>query len=318
MSNAMCLGTAAFAFVSLAGAPAAGDRAIKADYPVASITGRVHVIYAPVAMPNKENQGYRNNTGIVVTSAGVVVIDPGGSVYAGQMVVEKIRTLTDRPVVAVFNTHAHGSHWLGNDGVKRAYPKAVIYAHPRMKALTDAGEGEQWIKRLNELTEGAIEGTIVVGPDKVVAHGEVVPIGDRRFRLYHLGSAHSDSDIAIEVVEEKVMFVGDIVRVKALGREEGSFQGKIAAIGTALSSAAQTFVPGHGPAGGREQLADYRRYLEKFYVAVQQFYKEGLMDFEMKPKVIEALSPYRGWIGFDTWIGPHVSQAYLEVEAAAF
>ena len=33
---------------------------------------------------------------------------------------------------------------------------------------------------------------------------------------------------------------------------------------------------------------------------------------------IEALSRYRGWKGFDTWIGPHVSQAYLEVEAAAF
>ena len=38
----------------------------------------------------------------------------------------------------------------------------------------------------------------------------------------------------------------------------------------------------------------------------------------MKPKVIETLKEYRGWAEFDTFIGPHVSQVYLEVEKEAF
>ncbi len=293
-------------------------RAIKADYPVTKVTDRIYVIYGPYEVPNKQNQGFRNNPAFVVTSAGVVVIDPGGGANVGEMVLKKIRGITDQPVVAVFNTHSHGDHWLGNDGIKRAYPKALIYGHPGMKAALEAGEGERWVKMVNEATQGETVGTVAVGPDKTVSHGDVVKIGDRQFRIHYYGDAHTNNDILIEVVEDKVLFLGDVVRVKALGSQEGSFKGNIAAIEKVLSLPVKIFVPGHGPVGGLEQLADYKRYLEKFYAAVQQFYKEGLADFEMTPKVIETLKEYRGWAEFDTFIGPHVSHAYLEVEKEAF
>jgi len=318
MSNAMCLGTAAFALVLIACAPAAGERAIKKDYPVTKITDRIYAIYGPYEMPNKQNQGFRNNPAFVVTHAGVIVIDPGGGKNVGEMVLKKIRATTDRPVVAVFDTHSHGDHWLGNDAIKRAYPKAVIYGHPNMKAALEAGEGERWVKMVNEATQGEIEGTVAVGLDKTVNHGEVIKIGDRQFRIHHYGSAHTDDDILIEVVEDKVLFVGDVVRVNALGSQEGSFKGNIAAIEKVLSLPVKIFVPGHGPAGGREMLETYNGFLQKLYAAVQELYKLGISDFEMKPKVIETLREYRGWAEFDTFIGPHVSQVYLEVEKEAF
>lgn len=296
----------------------AADGAIRKDYPVTKITDRIYVIYGPYEMPNKQNQGFRNNPAFVVTSAGVVVVDPGGGRNVGEMVLNKIRTITDKPVVAVFDTHSHGDHWLGNDAIKRSFPKAVIYGHPNMKAALEAGEGERWVRIMERETQDETAGTKAVGPDKVVNDGEVIHIGDRRFRIHYFGSAHTDNDILIEIVEDKVLFVGDIARVKALGSEEGSFKGNIEAIKKAMSLPVKIFVPGHGPAGGREQLAEYKRYLETFYAAVQKFYKEGLTDFEMKPKVIDALKEYRGWAEFDTWIGPHVSLAYLEVEKDLF
>ncbi len=306
--------------VAATGAYARQDnpRAFKGDYPVTKVTKQIYVIYGPYEMPNKQNQGFRSNPAFVVTSAGVVVIDPSGGVNVGEMVLNKIRGITDKPVVAVFNTHSHGDHWLGNDAIKRAYPKVVIYGHPKMKAALEAGEGELWVKMMNEATQGATAGTVAVGPDKTVSHGDVVKIGDRQFRIHYYGSAHSDNDILIEVVEDKVLFVGDVVRVKALGSQEGSFKGNIAAIEKMLSLPVKIFVPGHGPVGGREQLVDYKRYLEKFYATVQQLYKEGIADFEMKPKVFEALKEYRGWAEFDTFIGPHISHAYLEVEKDEF
>src|SRR3989344_8369381 len=101
MSNAMCLGTAAFALVLIACAPAAGERAIKKDYPVTKITDRIYAIYGPYEMPNKQNQGFRNNPAFVVTHAGVTVIDPGGGKNVGEMVLKKIRTSTDTPPGAV-------------------------------------------------------------------------------------------------------------------------------------------------------------------------------------------------------------------------
>ncbi len=318
MRTARLLSLTLFCLVAVVGVSVAADRAIKKDYPVTKINDRIYVIYGPYELPNKQNQGFRNNPAFVVTSAGVIVIDPGSGKNVGEMVLKKIRAITDKPVVAVFDTHSHGDLWLGNDAIKRAYPKAVIYGHPNMKAALEAGEGERWVKIMNRETQGETAGTVVVGPDKTVNHGEVITIGDRQFRVHYFGSAHTDNDILIEVVEDKVLFVGDVVRVKALGSQEGSFKGNIAAIEKLLSLPVKTFVPGHGPAGGREILDTYNGFLQKFYATVQELYKSGISDYEMKPKVIETLKEYRGWAEFDTFIGPQVSQLYLEVEKELF
>jgi len=318
MRTARLLSLTLFCLVAVVGVSVAADRAITKDYPVTKISDRIYVIYGPYELPNKQNQGFRHNPAFVVTSAGVIVIDPGGGKNVGEMVLKKIRAITDKPVVAVFDTHSHGDHWLGNDAIKRAYPKAVIYGHPNMKAALEAGEGERWVKVMNRETQGETAGTVDVGPDKTVNHGEVITIGDRQFRVHYFGSAHTDNDILIEVVEDKVLFVGDVVRVKALGSQEGSFKGNIAAIEKLLSLPVKTFVPGHGPAGGREILDTYNGFLQKFYATVQELYKSGISDYEMKPKVIETLKEYRGWAEFDTFIGPQVSQLYLEVEKELF
>lgn len=316
-SNRFLVGLVLFAILAAASSFVnAGP--IRKDYPVTKLTDRIYVIYGPYELPSKENQGFRNNPAFVVTSAGVIVVDPGSGRNVGEMVLNKIRTITDKPVVAVFDTHSHGDHFLGNDAIKRAFPKAVIYGHPNMKAALDAGEGGRWVKIMEKETQGETAGTVAVGLDKLVNDGDDVRIGDRQFRIHHFGNAHTDNDIVIEDVEDKVAFVGDIVRVRALGSEDGSFKGNIEAIEKTMTLPVTIFLPGHGPAGGREELAEYKRYLEKFYAAVQKFYKQGLADYEMKPKVIDALKEYRSWDEFDTWIGPQVSTACLEVEKDSF
>ncbi|MEK7304327.1 MAG: MBL fold metallo-hydrolase, partial [Pseudomonadota bacterium] len=110
--------------------------AIQADFPLTKLTERVYVIHGPNEIPNKANQGFMNNPGFVLTRKGVVVIDPGSSVQVGDMLLKKIASVTKDPIIAVFNTHIHGDHWLGNDAIHRAYPKAVIYAHPKMMEKT--------------------------------------------------------------------------------------------------------------------------------------------------------------------------------------
>jgi glyoxylase-like metal-dependent hydrolase (beta-lactamase superfamily II) len=170
------------------------------------LTPNVYVIHGPAEDPTPANQALRNNPGIVLTRKGVVVIDPGSSVHVGMMVVHKVQSITSKPIVAVFNTHAHGDHWLGNEGIKLAYPRAVIYAHPTMKAMALQDEGRMWIKTFNERSGGAVEGTTLMGPGKEVSDGDVITIGRARFRILHPGLAHTDHDIMIEVVEEKVFF----------------------------------------------------------------------------------------------------------------
>lgn len=298
--------------------PSDPARAIRADYPLDRLTPNVYVIHGPTADPTPENQAFRNNPGIVLTTEGVVVIDPGSSVHVGEMVVRKVKTLTPRPIVAVFNTHAHGDHWLGNEGIKLAYPRAVIYAHPKMKAMALQDEGRMWIKAFNDLSAGAAEGTTPVGPDKAANDGDVITIGGTRFRILHPGPAHSDHDIMIELPDEKVLFFGDVVRDGLFSPFQASFKGNIASIDRGLRTGAEVFVPGHGRSGDATVAMNYRRFLETMREQVRHHYRNGLSDFEMKPRVAEALAAYRHWSSLDENLGRLVSAAYQEIEAEEF
>ncbi|HLQ26736.1 MAG TPA: MBL fold metallo-hydrolase [Acidiferrobacterales bacterium] len=292
---------------------------LNQDYPLTKITERVYVIPGPPGSPNKQNQGFINNPGFVITDKGVVVIDPGSSRRIGQMVLDKIHSVTQAPVIAVFNTHIHGDHWLANCAIRAAYPQAVIYAHPAMISKIAAGEGESWVNLLNRLTEGALKETQIVAPNLGINDGEMLKLGGLHFRIYHNGKAHTDTDIMIEVAEEKVMFLGDNLSFGRTPRlDDGDFKGNIAALDIALKSDAQYFIAGHGKSGGREIPRAFSAYLAALYGAVKKYYTQGISDFAMKPKITQELAAYKDWAGFDEGLGRLISLAYLQIEADSF
>jgi len=290
------------------------------DYPVTRITDKVYAIYGPLDLPTEQNRGFRNTVVIVRTHKGVVVLDPGGSATVGEFVAHKVKALTGDPVVAVFNSHAHGDHWLGNEGIKRVWPDAVIYGHPNMKTRVEGPDGQIWLNTLNRVTNGLADGRRVVPIDRTVTNGDVVTIGDTQFRIHHIGKAHTDNDIMVEIVDQGVLFTGDVVRNGMLGlmEDDASFKGNIAAIDYILKKRFKYYIPGHGKAGGADVPGNYRAYLDAVYKSVQALYQQGLADYEMKPKVLSRASNFKTWSGFDIRVGPHISRAYLEVEAEAF
>jgi len=296
--------------------------AVAADreYPLAHVTTDIDVIYGPFDLPNASNRGFRNNVVIVQTGKGVVVLDPGGSAAAGEMVVRRVKALTDAPIVAVFDSHAHGDHWLGNEGIKRHYPGSIIYAHPKFQQRIAGNDGPRWLELINRTTNGTADGKRVVGADKTVQDGDEIRIGNKTFRIHYVGSAHTDNDIMVEIVEANVMFTGDVVRNGLLGimENDASFKGNIAAIDYLLGKNFRHYIPGHGTAGGSDVLKSYRAYLDTLRRTVKTLYDQGEADFEMKPEVVQAVSAYKDWAGFDMRVGPHISRAYLEIEKEAF
>jgi glyoxylase-like metal-dependent hydrolase (beta-lactamase superfamily II) len=292
--------------------------AIQTDYPLTKLTERVYVIHGPNEMPNEANQGFMNNPAFVLTHKGVVVIDPGSSVQVGDMLLKKIASVTKDPVIAVFNTHIHGDHWLGNDAMHRAYPKAVIYAHPLMMEKSQV-EGANWLKLMSQLTENGTKGTKFVVPGFGVNNDEILKLGGLHFRILHTGVAHTDGDIMIEVVEEKVMFMGDNAVVERAARMgDGHFLGNIEACEAALRTGAQHFVPGHGKSNGRAVVTAYRDWLKALYGSVKKYYAKGMSDFDMKDKVMADLQPYRKWAMFDNEVGKLIGLAWLQVERSSF
>lgn len=287
--------------------------------PTEQLTDRVYVVHGPVQAPNPENGGFMNNPGFIITDAGVVVVDPGSSVQIGAAVLKKIAEVTEKPVIAVFNTHVHGDHWLGNQAIKEAYPDVTIYAHERMLERVEESEGERWIGILDDLTQGATKGTVVSAPDVGLSGGETLDFGNTAIQVHFKGKAHSDNDLLIEVDREKTMFMGDVGMVTRITSQhaDGDIRGHIETLEFILDTDNEVFVPGHGKSGGPEVPRLAFSFHQTLYNSVKRHYEAGLSDFEMKDEVIADMAAFKNWDNFDD-IGRAISHAYIRVEEDLF
>ena len=293
---------------------------IEGELPLTRLTSKIYVIHGPQVFPNPQTRGFMNNPGFVVTDTGVVVVDPGSSVHIGRKVIDSIKTVTDLPVLAVFNTHVHGDHWLGNQAMVEAYPDINIYGHKNMISQIKAGEGQRWIDLFNQMTSGATIETAVVPPTVGLQGGEEITIGGTLFTVHHPGKAHSNSDLIIEVINEKSVFAGDILtsqRIQSARPQEGDIVGQISAVKTLLDSENAIFIPGHGHSGGREIVRDHLVFLTELHRLVRSYFQQGLEAFEMTPRIKKDLSSYRDWHNFEE-IGRVVDAVYLRIEQEWF
>lgn len=295
--------------------------ASDSDYPYAfeKISDNIQVMHGPRELPNPENKGFMNNPGIVFTTAGIVVIDPGSTVHVGEHVLREIKKISDQPIVAVFNTHVHGDHWLANQAIRADYPQVKIYGHPEMITAIEHGEGETWVNTMETLTEGASKGTVVVAPNNAVNNEDIIKIGDTQFKIHHYGIAHTKTDIMIEVVEDATVFLGDNVLALRIPRtSDGTFQGNIDSVNKILEGNAKRYVPGHGPTGDRAMVEKYLGYLTLVHDAAQKTFDENLDSSDVITISSETTADYKDWYGYDDLLGPQGAQAYSEIEAAQF
>ena len=290
------------------------------DYPIDKLTENVYVIHGPLTVPNVENQGFMNNPAIVLTSQGVVIVDPGGTLQAGEMVLRAVKKLSPKPVIAVFNTHVHGDHWLGNQAVREMYPDAHIYGHPKLLKRVADGAGNEWVELMHRSTRGQSAGTKVVGADTPVNHGQKFEYGDTSFEIFNYGISHTDTDIMIAVNGNQVLFTGDNLFNGRLGRTlDGNIKGIINACETVIAAVKpQHIVPGHGRSGGMEMYNHAMDAVRILYTTVKRLYADGISDYEMKPEVEAEMLAYKDWEEFDNLLGKLISQAYLEIEMADF
>jgi len=290
------------------------------EFQFESVAKDVYVMHGPLQEPNKQNLGFMNNPGFVLTRKGVILIDPGSSYQVGKHVLAEIKKITPLPVLAVFNTHIHGDHWLGNQAIKESYPKARIYAHPAMIAQAKSAVGAGWIDIMQRMTEGATKGTNVVAPDKAVLQHEVITVSGHHFKVHSLKPAHTDTDIMIEHIESKTLFMGDNGFNKRLGRFDGSsnMHGAIKLLVYVKRLKVKTFVPGHGKSGDFDAaVKPFQEYLTRLQSIVKMGLERDLEDYEIKEVAIKQLRDYKQWSGFEEQVGKHVFRMYLEIQSMA-
>ena len=236
-------------------AQAASDYALK---PKAVAEG-IYVFSGVTENFTRENGGNIVNTGFIVGSDGVVVIDTGPSRAYGEQQRAAIKAISPLPVKQVYITHAHPDHFLGD----QAYAADTISATAAARAAI-LQNGEALSDNLFRLVGGWMLGTQVVAPTHEVSSGDVT-IAGRGLRLIAL-AGHTDGDLMVFDTATKTLFAGDLVFFqRAPTTPNADIKRWLASLDEIDRLDFSTLVPGHGPVvhdhAGIAQTRDYLRWL---------------------------------------------------------
>jgi glyoxylase-like metal-dependent hydrolase (beta-lactamase superfamily II) len=106
---------------------------------VSEIVRGVFVHQGRYEMQSPENRGDMANACFVVGNESVAVIDTLGSAVAGSKLRDAIRTVTNKPIRYVINTHMHPDHVFGNAAFKEDNPVYVGH-HKLARGLASRAE----------------------------------------------------------------------------------------------------------------------------------------------------------------------------------
>ena len=287
------------------------------EFEFEEIAPKIYVMHGPLSQPNPDNLGFMNNPALIVADSGLILIDPGGTLQVGEKILEEVKKISRKPVLAVFNSHIHGDHWLGNQAVRNAFPEADIYAHANTITQSLGSEGASWLSLMQRLTEGKSQGTEIVPANKAVKHGDEIVIAGEAFRVHSKLPSHTDTDIMIEHVASRTIFTGDNCFQLRMGRfdDSSSIVGTIEALEYIVAQDFARVVPGHGPSGGiDESLMPYLNYLRDLRSVVSDGLEDELEDYEIKEKVLPQFTHMTDWAEFDAQFGLNLNKMYLELE----
>ena len=195
------------------------------------------------------------NTGVIIGEDGVMIVDAQATPRLANKVVEKIRTVTDKPIRYVVLTHYHAVRVLGAS----AYGAEQIFMSEKARAMVAERGKEDWdseFQRFPRLFQGHESIPGLTWPTMTFSDRMSVYMGRRRVDLMFLGRAHTAGDIVAFVPDQNVMFTGDIIEYhSACYCGDGHFNDWPATIEAIRRFDVDAIAPGRGDAlVGREMV----------------------------------------------------------------
>ncbi len=211
-------------------------------------------------------QGAGGNIGVLTGEDGVFMIDDQFAALSSR-ILDKVKTLSDKPVKFLVNTHHHGDHTGGNANLSNQ--GALIFAHENVR------------KRLKNDT--------VINDLPVVTFDENISLhlNNNDIMVVHVHNAHTDGDALIYFPQSNVLHTGDTFfngRFPYIDLESGgSVDGDIEATETGLSfiNESTKIIPGHGNIGSYEDYRAYLNMLKGIRKNVQKAIDEGKSESEI-------------------------------------
>lgn len=285
-----------------------GETTLQVQY----VTDGVFALVGPLGDRSAENLGNNATFGLVVTSAGAVLIDPGGSYLGAARIHKVVRTLTDQPIQVVINSGGQDHRWLGNCYFKAL--GATIMASAAAVADQKARVRDQLFVLERLLGEEGLAGTTEVYAVEPFTDTFRFTLGDVRFELHHRGPAHTPGDSLVWLPDHAVVFTGDIVYTeRMLGvLPVSDSRNWIQAFAAVTALEPKHIVPGHGHATtldeARRDTLDYLTFLRR---EVAAFMEDG-GDISDVGKLDQSQFQYLR--NYDSLKGRNAQQVYQQLE----
>jgi cyclase len=242
------------------------------------------------------------NTAVFITNAGVVVIDtklPGW----GPTILQRIKTVTDKPVTTIINTHTHGDHTGSNEAFGTMVDSVVQENTKANMAKMDNFKGDK-AKFLPKRTFKD-RFTMFNGKDEI--------------DLYYFGRGHTNGDAFVVFPGIKTMHVGDMFAWKALPYIDADNGGSVIehpqtlakAIAT-LNKYVDTVINGHIPISSMKDLKEYADFTQDFADYARNALQAG-------KTVDQAAAEYKvpsRFKGYSTTVNPDFGNAKANLQIA--
>jgi glyoxylase-like metal-dependent hydrolase (beta-lactamase superfamily II) len=239
---------------SFAATPASAQRSpLPPPGPIEHITGNLYKIF-----------GGGGNTLVVVQENGVALVDtkmPGN----GQAILDQVRTVTDKPITTIINTHNHPDHIGSTDFFRERFPDVRVIAQDNTK---------KWVESNERYAREVV-------PDTAYQDRMTIGEGDDRIELYYFGVAHTDGDTFVVIPAARAMFLGDIMAWNMAPLIDPPTGGTVIGLPDALELAAETVkgvdtvIEGHGAVNTWEGYLRFTRFNRALLNAARAAYDRG-------------------------------------------
>jgi glyoxylase-like metal-dependent hydrolase (beta-lactamase superfamily II) len=225
-----------------------------------------------------------NNTGsnltMFVSDMGVVMVESGYAGWASD-VLAKIKSVTDKPLVMVINTHAHADHASMNPELGKIVGNVEFVAHDyaaRMMGQADcttlSGPGAGACSAFKGENRKYL-------PAKTFKDTLALKLGNLPIELAHYGPAHTGGDIVVTFPSLRIAHVGDLFAWPGVPRLFAEDGGSTVQFPETLRKAqagttnVDTIITGHSQVKTFQDWVDQRLFVTEYVDQVLTAYKEG-------------------------------------------
>ncbi len=204
--------------------------------------------------------GNGGNIGLVVTDKYAVLIDDQfENILPGLKAA--VKSVTDKPIKYLINTHWHGDHTGGNRGLESQVVAILAHTNVRKRLIEDQkGKPADQQGGLPELTVGEDDPQVRARLD--------IHLGGTEMHLVHYRAGHTDGDIMVGIPSSHVIHMGDLFFNGLIPyidlKSGGSVAGMLENVEWVLSWVPEDskIIPGHGPVATKKDLAHFRDFLK--------------------------------------------------------